>query len=65
MTSIAALAPDEAVSIAALAPDEPVSIESLAPDLPPDQTPEGSPGEDDSGQDSTVDAFENWLDNLK
>ena len=63
--SIAALAPDGPVSIAALAPDRPVPIESLAPDFPPDQGPEGRPDEDDSGQDPTVDAFENWLDNLK
>ena len=63
--SIAALAPDEPLSIDALTPDRPVPIESLAPNFPPDQGPEGRPDEDDSGQDPTVDAFENWLDNLK
>jgi tetratricopeptide (TPR) repeat protein len=62
--SIAALAPDEPVSIAALAPDDPVSIAALAPDEPV-SIAALAPDEPDSGQDSTVDAFENWLDNLK
>ncbi len=63
--TIAAPAPDEPVSIGALAPDGPVPIESLAPDIPPDQAPEGRPDDADSGQDPTIDAFENWLENIK
>jgi tetratricopeptide (TPR) repeat protein len=63
--TIDALAPDEPITVDALAPDGPVPIESLAPEFPPDQNPEGGADEDEPRRDPTIDAFENWLDNLR
>ncbi len=48
---IESLAPDEIVPVESLAPDEIVPVEALAPDETPDA-------------DSTLDDFQNWLDNL-
>ncbi len=69
--SVDAFAPDEPVSVEALAPDEPISLEALAPDEPvsvdafaPDEPVSVEALAPDDEEESVLDAFERWLENL-
>jgi tetratricopeptide (TPR) repeat protein len=62
--AVEALAPDEPMAVDQLAPQEPLSIEALAPDEQPEPGDRESDGSVESEEDSTLEAFERWLENL-
>ena len=58
------LAFDDPVAIESLAPDGPIPVESLAPGPSTEPSSHGLPEVDESKGDPTVEAFENWLEEL-